>query len=117
MRLNNFWTYRRIILSGRFARAVWRSTQNIVAASRGYPPVSGPYMAELDVTYRCNCRCGMCQRWRDTRRGELTLEEYQHLAAVFFELGVHQVSIGEVSPCCAKISFPLSGVSPIMACR
>ena len=30
---------------------------------------------ELDVTYRCNCRCQMCQRWKDPRGGELSVEE------------------------------------------
>lgn len=55
-------------------------------------------MAELDVTYRCNCRCEMCQRWQDSRTDELSLAEYQALAEVFSELGVHLVSIAGGEP-------------------
>ena len=55
-------------------------------------------MAELDITYRCNCRCEMCQRWKDSRRGELSLEDYQGLAKEFYNLGVHQVSVAGGEP-------------------
>lgn len=36
-------------------------------------PPTGPFLAELDVTYRCDARCRMCERWKDQRRDELTL--------------------------------------------
>ncbi|NIQ37534.1 MAG: radical SAM protein [Proteobacteria bacterium] len=98
MRFNRFWPYRRMLLSGRFVGALWRSRRNIVATNRGRPPASGPYMAELDVTYRCNCQCQMCQRWQDLRKEELTLEEYERLARVFRHLGVHQISIAGGEP-------------------
>jgi MoaA/NifB/PqqE/SkfB family radical SAM enzyme len=72
--------------------------RNVLAANLGGPPVAGPYMAELDVTYRCNCRCKMCQRWRDSRTEGLTLADYQRLAGVFRDLGVYQVSIAGGEP-------------------
>ncbi|MBI4772971.1 MAG: radical SAM protein [Deltaproteobacteria bacterium] len=98
MRFDRFWLYRRILLSSRFAACLWRSRQNILADRQGRPPVSGPFMAELDVTYRCDCRCRMCQRWRDHRRGELTLGEYERLADVFRRMGVQLVSIAGGEP-------------------
>jgi len=55
-------------------------------------------MAELDVTYRCDCRCRMCQRWRDHRRGELALREYEQLAEVFRHMGIQLVSIAGGEP-------------------
>lgn len=55
-------------------------------------------MAELDITYRCNCRCQMCQRWKDPRRDELSVAEYRQLAVTFNNLGVHQVSIAGGEP-------------------
>lgn len=55
-------------------------------------------MAELDVTYRCNCRCVMCRRWEDTRTDELSLAEYHALAEAFSEMGVYLVSIAGGEP-------------------
>jgi len=62
------------------------------------PLPAGPYMAELDITYRCNLSCRMCQRWRDPRRDELPLEIYRDLAQEFKELGIHQISIAGGEP-------------------
>jgi len=107
MRFNNLWSYRRFLLSRRFAAALWVSRRNVIAASLGLPPVTGPYMAELDVTYRCNCRCRMCQRWRNLQDGELTLKEYQNLAKTFRSLGVHQVSIAGGEPLLRKDIFAI----------
>jgi MoaA/NifB/PqqE/SkfB family radical SAM enzyme len=98
MRFNSFWRYRRFILSRGFISAMWQARKNVIAASLGCLPAAGPFMAELDVTYRCNCRCRMCQRWRNSRDGELTLTEYQNLAITFCGLGVHQVSIAGGEP-------------------
>ncbi len=98
MRFNNIWCYRPILATKGFLRALRHSRRNLVAYDRGSPPKFGPYMAELDVTYRCNCRCHMCQRWRDTREGELDLADYARLAAEFSEIGVHQVSIAGGEP-------------------
>lgn len=98
MRLNNFWQYRHIILSRRFSSALWKARQNVFCAIHGLPPVAGPHMAELDVTYRCNCRCRMCQRWRHPRDGELTVREYRHLARQFREMGVYLVSLAGGEP-------------------
>jgi MoaA/NifB/PqqE/SkfB family radical SAM enzyme len=55
-------------------------------------------MAELDLTYQCNLRCHMCQRWRDPRRDELSLEDYRKLAREFQGMGVHQISIAGGEP-------------------
>jgi len=55
-------------------------------------------MAELDVTYRCDCRCQMCQRWQDRRSGEMTLGEYARLSEDFLRMGVHLVSIAGGEP-------------------
>jgi AdoMet-dependent heme synthase len=98
LKFNSFWTYRRILLSKRFISALRLSRENILAAKRGLPPVAGPYMAELDVTYRCDYRCQMCQRWQDPRIGEMTLEEYTSLADDFRGMGVHLVSIAGGEP-------------------
>jgi MoaA/NifB/PqqE/SkfB family radical SAM enzyme len=98
MRFNNIWCYRHILASKGFIRSLWHSRRNLAAHGRGGPPGSGPYMAELDLTYRCNCRCRMCQRWQDTRKGELAAAEYARLAAEFADLGVHQISIAGGEP-------------------
>jgi sulfatase maturation enzyme AslB (radical SAM superfamily) len=97
-RLKKLWQYRRILGSRQFAATLWHSRKNVLAADRELPPVAGPYMAELDITYRCNCRCLMCQRWQDPRRDELTLAEYRNLAHEFSALHVYQVSIAGGEP-------------------
>lgn len=98
MRLNNFWCYRRIIFSKSFAATVWNSRQNVLAYHQQRPLKAGPYMAELDITYQCNCRCQMCQRWNDPRRNEMRLAEYQKLAADLHAMGSHQISISGGEP-------------------
>ena len=98
MRFNNFWDYRRILFSKGFASAMWNSRKNVLAYGQGRPLSAGPYMAELDVTYRCNCRCQMCQRWKDPRNNELSADEYEALAGVLHEMGSHQISIAGGEP-------------------
>jgi len=98
MRFNNFWDYRRILFSKGFASAVWHSRKNVLAYGQGRPLTAGPYMAELDVTYRCNCRCQMCQRWKDPRGDELRADEYEALAGVLRDMGSHQISIAGGEP-------------------
>ncbi len=98
MRFNNLWCYRRILFSKNLIPTILKSRRNIIAYELGRPMEAGPYMAELDITYRCNCRCEMCQRWRDSRRGELSLEDYQGLAEEFYKLGVHQISVAGGEP-------------------
>jgi MoaA/NifB/PqqE/SkfB family radical SAM enzyme len=98
MRLNNFWCYRRILFSKGFAAAVWNSRQNVLAYRQQRQLKAGPYMAELDITYQCNCRCQMCQRWKDPRRNELSLDEYIKLAADLHAMGSHQISISGGEP-------------------
>jgi MoaA/NifB/PqqE/SkfB family radical SAM enzyme len=98
MRYTNLWTYRRILLSSGFVSAVRNARKNVRDAAQGRPLRSGPYMAELDVTYRCNCRCAMCQRWTGSSRGELSLSEYRDLAGTLREMGTHQVSIAGGEP-------------------
>ncbi len=109
MRLNNFWTYRRILLTRGFLRALRRSRQNLKSFRQGSPPASGPFMAELDVTYRCNCRCTMCQRWQDTRPDGLSAADYKRLAVEFSELGVYQVSIAGGEPLMRRDVFQIIG--------
>jgi MoaA/NifB/PqqE/SkfB family radical SAM enzyme len=98
MRYNSFWTYRRILFSKGFASALWCARRNLLAHSRSRPLTAGPYMAELDITYQCNCRCQMCQRWKDLRRGELSRDEYESLAGVLHQMGSHQISIAGGEP-------------------
>lgn len=98
MRLNNFWPYRRILFTRKFIASLWRSRRNVISTHLSNPPSDGPFMAELDVTYRCNCCCEMCQRWRDDRMNELTLSEYQRLATTFHKLGVHVISFAGGEP-------------------
>jgi MoaA/NifB/PqqE/SkfB family radical SAM enzyme len=64
-------------------------------------------MAELDITYQCNCRCEMCQRWNDPRRNELSLEEYEQLAGDLKALGSHQISISGGEPLIRKDVFKI----------
>ena len=98
MQFNELWRYKRILKSRRFVGSVWGARKNVLATNLGNPPVAGPYMAELDVTYRCNCRCKMCQRWQDSRKEGLSLAEYHRLAEVFRDLGVYQVSLAGGEP-------------------
>jgi len=107
MRFKNFWTYRRILLSKGFASAVWHSRQNLLADEQNRPLAAGPYMAELDITYQCNCRCRMCQRWKDPRSNELSLDEYKKLAGVLHEMGSHQISISGGEPLLREDVFPI----------
>jgi MoaA/NifB/PqqE/SkfB family radical SAM enzyme len=107
MDLANLWRYRRIVFARRFAAALWKSRRNVIRAQAEMPPAWGPFMAELDVTYQCNCRCGMCQRWRDSRRDELSLDEYERLARAFHKLGVYQVSIAGGEPLLREDVFPI----------
>ncbi len=64
-------------------------------------------MAELDVTYRCDCSCQMCRRWQDRRQGEMTLEEYARLSEDFLRVGVHLVSIAGGEPLLREDIFPI----------
>jgi MoaA/NifB/PqqE/SkfB family radical SAM enzyme len=98
MRLYNVWCYRNMLLSRGFAKSLWKSRKNLAAVANGHPLPAGPYMAELDVTYRCNLQCRMCQRWQDPRPDELSLDEYRDLAVEFAALGVHQISIAGGEP-------------------
>jgi MoaA/NifB/PqqE/SkfB family radical SAM enzyme len=107
MRFNNFWDYRRILFSKGFASAVWQSRKNVLAYGQGRPLHAGPYMAELDVTYRCNCRCQMCQRWQDPRNNELRADEYEDLAAELHEMGSHQISIAGGEPLMRDDAFEI----------
>ncbi|MDJ0782063.1 MAG: radical SAM protein [Desulfosarcinaceae bacterium] len=107
MRFNNFLAYSRIICSSGFLNAVRATRRNVLAAERGEAPPHGPYMAELDITYRCNCRCQMCQRWQDPRRGELSLEEYRSLADTLHRMGAHQVSVAGGEPLVRKDAFDI----------
>lgn len=64
-------------------------------------------MAELDVTYRCDCSCLMCRRWQDPRRGEMTLAEYAELSEDFLRMGIHLVSIAGGEPLLREDIFPV----------
>ena len=75
MRFNHIGAYRHIMLSRQFLRTIWSSRRNALADSESQPPPCGPYMAEFDITYRCNCRCRMCQRWNDPRTESLHLAD------------------------------------------
>jgi MoaA/NifB/PqqE/SkfB family radical SAM enzyme len=86
------------LFSKGFAAALWKSRQNVLAYQQRRPLKVGPYMAELDITYQCNCRCQMCQRWNDPRRNELSLDEYINLAADLHAMGSHQISISGGEP-------------------
>jgi MoaA/NifB/PqqE/SkfB family radical SAM enzyme len=77
---------------------VWHSRQNLIADEQSRPLKAGPYMAELDVTYQCNCRCQMCQRWKDPRGDVLSVDEYKALAGVLHQMGSHQISIAGGEP-------------------
>jgi AdoMet-dependent heme synthase len=109
MRFKNFWCYRRIILSRRFMRTAWASRANVLADTAGRAPLAGPYMAEFDITYRCNCRCRMCQRWNNPHAESLTLSDYRRLAIEFRDLAVHQISIAGGEPLMRRDVFEIIG--------
>jgi len=98
MRFTNFYPYRHILFSRRFPAALWRSRRNILSDVYGLPLPFGPFMAELDVTYRCDARCRMCERWKDQRRDELKLDDYGSLAEAFSRMGVYLVSLAGGEP-------------------
>jgi len=107
MRLNRLWTYRRILFSRGFASAVRAAGHNVRSYEQNRPLPFGPYMAEFDITYRCNSRCLMCQRWRTAPGGELGLEEYQTLAETLRDMGTHQISIAGGEPLMREDAFPI----------
>ena len=107
MRFNNIGSYYPIMLSRQFLRTLWNSRRNVLADSCGQPPPSGPYMAEFDITYRCNCRCRMCQRWNDPRPESLTVEDYRRLAAEFRQMAVHQISVAGGEPLVRRDVFDI----------
>ena len=108
MRFNNAWCYRSILLSKGFFSAIWHARRNVIAYEHKLPPFAGPYMAELDITYQCNCRCRMCQRWRHSRQESLVLADYQKLASDFKRMGgVHQISIAGGEPLMRKDVVPI----------
>jgi AdoMet-dependent heme synthase len=107
MRFNNIGGYYRIMLSRQFLRTLWHSRRNVLADSSGQPPPAGPYMAEFDITYRCNCRCRMCQRWNDPRPESMTVADYQRLATEFRQMAVHQISVAGGEPLVRKDVFDI----------
>jgi MoaA/NifB/PqqE/SkfB family radical SAM enzyme len=107
MRFNNFWCYRRILFSKGFVTSVLLSKKNLIAFRKNRSLPGGPYMVELDITYRCNCCCRMCQRWKDPRGGELSVAEYQELANLLQEMGSHQISIAGGEPLLRDDAFSI----------
>ncbi len=107
MRLNHIGCYHHIMLSRQFLRTIWHSRRNALADSKGQPPPAGPYMAEFDITYRCNCRCRMCQRWNDPRPETLTVSDYRRLAGEFRQMAVHQISVAGGEPLMRKDVFEI----------
>jgi MoaA/NifB/PqqE/SkfB family radical SAM enzyme len=107
MRFNNVGCYYRIMLSRQFLRTIWHSRRNVLADSCRKPPPAGPYMAEFDITYRCNCRCRMCQRWNDPRPESMTVADYQRLATEFRQMAVHQISVAGGEPLVRRDVFDI----------
>jgi MoaA/NifB/PqqE/SkfB family radical SAM enzyme len=107
MRFNNIGCYYPIMLSRQFLRTLWHSRRNVLADSCCQPPPAGPYMAEFDITYRCNCRCRMCQRWSDPRPESLTVADYRRLATEFRRMAVHQISVAGGEPLIRKDAFDI----------
>ena len=98
MRLRHIGCYYHILLTKQFIRTLWHSRRNVIADTNDLPPPAGPYMAEFDITYRCNCRCRMCQRWQDLRSESLTASDYRRLSNEFKKMAVHQISIAGGEP-------------------
>ncbi|MCP4747533.1 MAG: radical SAM protein [Desulfobacteraceae bacterium] len=107
MRFSNFRCYQRILLSKKFLRTVYQSRRNVLADNKNKPPVAGPYMAEFDITYRCNCRCKMCRRWDCAPRETLAVSDYRSLAEEFDAMAVHQISIAGGEPLLRKDVFEI----------
>jgi len=61
-----------------------------LASTLKLPPLTGPMMGGIVVTYRCNSRCKMCDLWKRAaldKRAELATEEYLYLIDEFAKLG------------------------------
>ncbi|MDA7857977.1 radical SAM protein [bacterium] len=52
-----------------------------------------PESVSLELTYRCNARCGFCKRWKLPPKEELTLQDYKELADDMHLIGVKQVNL------------------------
>jgi MoaA/NifB/PqqE/SkfB family radical SAM enzyme len=57
-----------------------------------------PLSVNLILTTRCNSRCATCDSWRLPRGAELTLADYQRLAAEAAALGATVVTLGGGEP-------------------
>jgi len=51
-----------------------------------------PVFLDVKITYRCNCKCSICNLWKRKQLNELTLEEHKNLLDQAKELGVRIVS-------------------------
>jgi radical SAM protein with 4Fe4S-binding SPASM domain len=49
-----------------FARGAYTIALNAICHMLHIRPLRGPVYAGFDVTYRCNCKCKYCERWKIT---------------------------------------------------
>jgi len=57
-----------------------------------------PRQMQINVTYRCNARCAMCNIWQMPSRPELGLEDYQRLLQDKLFAGIERLTIAGGEP-------------------
>lgn len=65
---------------------------NTAAHLTGLPPARAPLFISWDVATACNCRCGMCERWREPGR-TLSADQRAGIVADMGRSGVWMLSL------------------------
>ena len=77
---------------GGFLRGVYE--YNVLRHLKTLPP----RQAQINVTYRCNARCQMCNIWQWERREEMTLQQFVEVMADPVFDGLERIIIGGGEP-------------------
>ncbi|OPY80208.1 MAG: Cyclic pyranopterin monophosphate synthase 1 [Syntrophorhabdus sp. PtaU1.Bin153] len=64
----------------------------------GLSPVTGPLYVGWDLSYRCNCRCSFCDRWKQSPFNELSTEEIIKVSGQLKNAGAHHICIAGGEP-------------------
>ncbi len=74
-----------------------------------YKPIAGPFMANWDITHRCNSRCQHCHVWQAKQdvSKDLSYEECKSVINQLADLGVKKILFGGYEPLIRKDIFDL----------
>jgi MoaA/NifB/PqqE/SkfB family radical SAM enzyme len=61
-------------------------------------PIMGPLYVGLDITYKCNCKCLFCSRWKKHDKVELSTPEILNLCEEFRKADVYTVAVAGGEP-------------------